>query len=122
MFVIVQSMAQLKALLGTQISASAETSDDTPLNRLQVAIEKSVKEYAIYFVIAEGIQALTPFTAEKWYKAQVDPNNGFWLGNGISSQYRLNVNIKPQGFSGAIPKNYGYQIIDGSAVLVKFLQ
>lgn len=122
MLVIIQSMAQLNALLGSGGTAGAVASDDTPMNRLRVAMEKSAREYGIYFLVAEGLAALTPFTSEKWYKAQVNPNDGLWLGNGVSGQFRLTVNEKPQGFSGNLPVGFGYRITGGTAVTVKFLQ
>ena len=122
LFVIIQSMAQLKSLLAGYTPAVAEASDDTPLNRLQVAMEKCAKEYAIYFIVAENIQALTPFTAEKWYKAQVNSNSGIWIGSGINSQYRLNVNTKPQGFHAPQTEPFGFLVNNGAATLVKFLQ
>ena len=122
MFVIVQSMAQLKTMMAGYVTKAAEASDDTPLNRLQVAMEKCTKEYGIFFVVAESIQSLTPFTAEKWYKIQVTGNNGIWIGSGANSQYRLNINTKPQGFNGALAKGFGYVVKNAAAELVKFLQ
>lgn len=122
LFVIVQSMAQLKNLLSTYTTAKAEASDDTPLNRLQVAMEKCAKEYNIFFVVAENIQSLTPFTAEKWYKAQVSGNSGIWIGSGINSQYRLNVSTKPQGYNATLTGSFGFQVNNTLATLVKFLQ
>jgi hypothetical protein len=122
LFVIVQSMAQLKNLLANYTTAQAEASDDTPLNRLRVAMEKCAKEYNIFFVVAENIQSLTPFTAEKWYKTQVSGNSGIWIGSGINSQYRLNVSTKPQGYNATLPRSFGFQVNNTLATLVKFLQ
>ena len=122
LFVIVQSMAQLKTLLDTYSVQAAEASDDTPLNRLQVAMEKCAKEYKIFFVVAENIQALTPFTAEKWYKTQISGNSGIWIGSGINAQYRLNVSTKPQGYNATLPAGFGFQVNNTVATLVKFLQ
>ena len=122
LFVIIQSMAQLKSLLAGYTETAAETSDDTPLNRLQVAMEKCAKEYRIYFVVAEGLQALTPFTVERWYKVQINGNQGTWIGNGANNQYRISVNTKPDGFNAPVPAHFGFQIVNTTATLVKFLQ
>ena len=122
LFVIVQSLAQLKSLLDSHVTTNAQASDDTPMNRLRIAMEKCSKDYGVYFIVAENIQTLTPFTAESWYKAQINPNHGIWLGNGIGSQYRLNVNAKPQGFNSSLDQNFGFCVRNAAAVLVKFLE
>lgn len=121
LFVIIQSMSQLKALVDGYIPPSTAAADDTPMNRLQLAIEKCAVAYRIYFVIAESQNAVAKFTVESWYKSQVN-NNGIWIGNGISSQYRLNVTKKPLGFNSTIEDNFGFLVDNGEATLVKLLQ
>lgn len=122
LFVVIQSMAQLKSLLDGYVVKNTEASDDTPLNRLKIAMEKCAKAYGVYFIVAESLQSLTPFTAENWYKVQINPNHGMWIGNGISSQYRLNVTQKPQGYNASVEKSFGYCIDNAAATLVKFAE
>ena len=114
-------MQQLKSLL-SGVAAGREAVDDTPMNRIQLAMEKCDRAYRVSFLVAEDLQQLTPFTAEGWYKAQVSGSSGLWLGSGAGSQFRLTISRKPAGFSDALAADFGLVIRNSAATLVKFLQ
>lgn len=123
--VIIKSFAHLRNLLELRKAANdseKEASDDTPLNRLNISMEKCRKEYNVRFIVAESIGALTPSTAEGWYKTHINGNNGIWVGSGIGSQFRLNINKKPSEYSADIEDSFGFVISNASATLVKLLQ
>ena len=121
--VMIPSVAQLKSVLeGQKAGGRKEAGDDTPWRRMQLAMEKCRGEYGVYFLAAESLGALTPFTAEGWYKAQVGGSDGIWLGSGVSSQYRITVSKKPPGYAADLAADFGYTITRGAAVQVKFLQ
>lgn len=124
MVVVIQSMAQLKAVLDRyQFPETERTADDdTPLNRLQLAMEKCAAAYQVYFVVAESITALSPFTAESWYKHHVSGNCGIWVGSGVGSQFRFTIHQKPQGAGEDLGVEFGFVIKDSRAELVKLLQ
>ena len=119
--VVIQSMQQLKSLL-SGVAVGKEAVDDTPMNRIQLAMEKCDRAYRVSFLVAEDLQQLTPFTAERWYKAQITGNSGIWLGSGAGSQFRLTISRKPAGFSDSLPGDFGLVIRNSAATLVKFLQ
>ena len=122
--VIIKSMSQLKNLLELRKPSdeNREASDDTPLNRLQLAMEKCNKEYNVHFIVAESINALASSTVENWYKTHINGNNGIWVGSGISSQFRLNVSKKPSEYSSDIEDCFGFVISNAAATFVKLLQ
>ena len=124
LLVIIQSMSLLKTMLNRYKAEEAEkeASDDTPLNRLQLAMEKCSREYNVYFVVAESLNSLTPFTVENWYKAHINGNNGIWVGSGISTQYRLNVSKKPSDYAVELESDFGFVVNNAAASLVKLLQ
>lgn len=125
LLVVIQSMSQLKTVLSRYkplSDAEKKASDDTPLYRLQLAMEKDECAYQVYFIVAEGVNSLTPFTAENWYKTHVSGNNGIWIGSGVQTQYRLTVNRKPQEASGELSSSFGLTVENGNATLVKLLQ
>ncbi|CDX04961.1 Ftsk domain-containing protein YukB [Desulfitobacterium hafniense] len=124
-FVMIQSMSLLKTMLERYKPADnivKEAGDDTPLNRLQLAMEKCDKAYNVHFVVAESLNSLTPFTVESWYKAHINGNNGIWVGSGISTQYRLTISKKPQDCSSELEADFGFIINNAAATHVKFLQ
>ena len=124
-FVVIQSISLLKTMLERYKPTEdviKEAEDDTPLNRLQLAMAKCAKEYNIYFIVAESLNSLTPFTVESWYKEHINGNNGIWVGNGISTQYRLTVSKKPQDYSADIEPDFGFVVGDAAATHIKLLQ
>jgi S-DNA-T family DNA segregation ATPase FtsK/SpoIIIE len=124
-FVVIQSMSLLKALLErdkVSEEEEKETDDDTPLHRLQLAMEKCDIAYNVHFIVAEGMNSLNPFTVENWYKTHISGNTGIWVGSGISSQFRLTVSKKPQDYNADIETDFGFAINNSAATLVKLLQ
>ena len=70
----------------------------------------------------EYAELVDMFAIEKWYGIHISKNDGLWLGNGISSQYKLSIDYTPKVFSAALESDSGYVIKDSNAVMVKFLQ
>jgi S-DNA-T family DNA segregation ATPase FtsK/SpoIIIE len=103
-------------------AAEKAAEDDTPLNRLQLAMAKCDRAYNVHFVVAESLGSLTPLTVENWYKAHINGNSGIWVGSGIGSQYRLTVNKKPQDYSAELDSGFGFAVSGAAATLVKLLQ
>lgn len=124
LLIVIQSMSLLKAMLDRYSPTAAERTadDDTPLNRLHLAMEKCQREYNVCFVVAEGLNTLSPFTIEGWYKTHVDGNNGIWVGSGIGSQYRLTTRTKPHGYQAELPSDFGFAVSNATATQVKFIQ
>ena len=123
--VIVQSIARLREALERQEKAAprpAEAGDDTPLQRLQLAMEKSQPAYGVTFLVADSVTALAPFTAEPWYKAHIGGGDGIWVGGGIGSQYRLTVTKKPREYADDLEDCFGFLVRRGNATHIKFLQ
>ena len=123
-FVIIQSISLLKTMLERYKPAEdikKETDDDTPLNRLQLAMAKCAKAYNVHFVIAESLNSLTPFTVESWYKEHINGNNGIWVGSGINTQYRLTLSKKPPDYSAELEPDFGFIVNGAAAIHVKFL-
>lgn len=124
-FMIIQSISLLKTMLERYKpteNEKKETVDDTPLNRLQLAMSKCNKEYNVHFVVADSLNSITPFTVEGWYKTHISGNNGIWVGSGINTQYRLTINKKPQDYTAELESDFGFVINNATATLVKFLQ
>ncbi|MBR5969774.1 MAG: type VII secretion protein EssC [Lachnospiraceae bacterium] len=123
MVVIIRSISQLHTMLGRykNNNAQAAAEDDTVINRLFLAMEKCDRKYGVYFIVAESVNLITPFTAETWYKRHVSGNRGVWIGNGISNQFRLSISKKPQGFSENLGPDFGFVVRNAVAVLIKLL-
>lgn len=124
-FVLIQSISLLKTLLDRykpEDGVKKEADDDTPLNRLQLAMEKCEKEYRVCFVAAENAKSLRPFTVENWYKAHVNGSHGIWVGSGVDSQFWINFDRRSRGAAKDPGPGFGFVIRNASASLVKLLQ
>lgn len=122
-FVMIQSLSQLKNVLERfNSSTEKEADDDTPLYRLQLAMEKCESAYHIYFAVADSASLLTPFTVDGWYKTHVNSSNGIWIGSGIASQFRFTINKRPQDAAAELGSDFGFLIRGASGTLVKWLQ
>lgn len=125
LFVVIQSMSLLKTMLERYKPAEEtqkDASDDTPLNRLHLAMAKCSNEYNVHFVVAESLNSFTPLKVENWYKAHINTNNGIWVGSGVNTQYCITVSKKPQDFAADLDSDFGFVINNAAATLVKFLQ
>ena len=123
-FIIIRSISEVIAVLNRAAPSGKKSDavDDTPANRLQVAMAKCEKEYNVHFLIFESINSIGSLTAEEWYKKQFTNTCGMWCGSGIDSQYKLSVTKKPSGYSAELRPEFGFVVKNGAAELVKFLQ
>ena len=113
--VIIQSLSSLETAIKRSSSGEVLYSD------LQAAMEKSKKEQGIIFIIAESFNELSLFTGDGWYREHVDGNNGIWVGSGINSQYRLNINKIPLGYNEELEPDFGFAVVKAAATMVKFI-
>ena len=78
--------------------------------------------YRVNFLVAETLNALTPFTVDGWYKTHITGSSGIWVGSGISTQFRITVAKKPQSMADEVESDFGFVISNAAATLVKLLQ
>lgn len=123
-FVVIQSMSMLKALIECETFADneKELGDDTPLYRLLLSMSKCTNEYNVHFLVCENIGTISLFTRNDWFKLHIDGGSGIWLGSGISSQSRITVTKKPPEFFKDLDAGFGFIVDKATAKLVKYLQ
>lgn len=74
----------------------------------------------INFVFIDTLGSVKKHEYEDWYKNNVDTNNGIWIGEGITSQYTIKLNIQPSGIN-LIENDYGVIVKNGIPTVVKFI-
>ena len=110
LFVVINSLSMLKAALS-----------DQGKEKLALILEKGTKEYNINIVIAEQVKNISSVSFEKWYKANVSPSDGLWIGNGITEQYQMKANKTTSEMHEDITPEFGYSLIKGKCVKLKLL-
>ena len=108
--VVINSLAMLRNALSDQGN-----------EKLSLILERGVLEYNITVIIAEQSKSMSSVTFEKWYKANVSPSDGLWIGSGITEQYQLKANKTTSEMHEDITAEFGYSLIKGKCVKVKLL-
>lgn len=110
LFVIINSLSMLKAALS-----------DQGKEKLALILEKGTIEYNVNIVIGEQVKNISSVSFEKWYKANVSPSDGLWIGNGITEQYQMKANKTTSEMHEDITAEFGYSLIKGKCVKLKLL-
>lgn len=109
-FVIINSLTMLKSALS-----------DQGKEKLSLILEKGTLAYKITILIAEQAKSISSVSFEKWYKAQVSPSDGIWIGSGITEQYQMKANKTTSEMHEEITHEFGYSLIRGKCVKLKLL-
>ena len=110
LFVVINSLSMLKAMLTEQGK-----------EKLALILEKGTKEYNVNIVIAEQVKSISSVSFEKWYKANVSPSDGLWIGSGITEQYQMKANKTTSEMHEEITPEFGYALNKGKCIKVKLL-
>lgn len=109
-FVVINSLSALRSVLS-----------DQGKEKLSLILEKGSKEYKISIVIAEQVKNISSASFEKWYKVNVSPSDGLWIGSGITEQYQMKANKTTAEMHEEITPEFGYSLIKGKCVKLKLL-
>ena len=74
------------------------------------------------FIIIDSIDKIKLFEYEPWYKSNSNPNEGIWLGSGISDQFLINITRKIPEMKEDIDSNFCFVVRRGKPILVKYIE
>lgn len=78
-----------------------------------------LKNYNI--ILAESITKLKKHTYDEWYKNYISGDSGIWIGNGITDQYTIVVNLKDKNIINRCGDSFGYIIKRENVDMIKLL-
>ncbi len=110
LLVVINSLSMLRTALS-----------DQGKEKLALILEKGTKEYNINIIIAEQVKNISSVSFEKWYKTNVSPSDGLWIGNGITEQYQMKANKTTSEMHDDITPEFGFSLIKGKCVKLKLL-
>ncbi len=84
-------------------------------------IERAKDLDIINFILIDSVDSLKKQEYETWYKTIITPNRGVWLGNGIADQFLLKLTKTPRELRELIPEDFGYNVKNGIATLIKLI-
>ena len=108
--VIINSLSKLRALLS-----------DVAQEKLSLILEKGMLQYNVTLIIGEQVKNISSMSFEKWYKTNVSPSDGLWVGGGITEQYQMKANKTISEMYDDITQEFGFSLIKGKAVKLKLL-
>ncbi len=109
-FVLINSLATLRGCLSDQGN-----------EKLSLILEKGTVNYGINIVIAEQVKNISSVSYEKWYKVNVSPSDGIWVGSGITEQYQMKAGKTTAEMHEEITPEFGYSLIKGKCIKLKLL-
>ncbi len=110
-FVVINSLNSLRNSLS-----------ERGMEKLSLILEKGSVNYGINILIAEQVKNISAVSFEKWYKANVSPSSGIWVGNGITEQYQMKASKTTAEMHEEITADFGFSLIQGKCVKVKLLK
>ena len=75
----------------------------------------------IRIVIADAIAKIKTFEYEDYYRENIQPINGIWIGSGITEQFTIKSSTYNKETRNPIPNYFGYNVTRGTAILIKIL-
>lgn len=73
------------------------------------------------FVIVENAVKLKNHSYDEWYKNFLSDDTGLWVGNGVDSQYLINITADRRKLNDNCGRDFGYVIKDGDYKMIKLL-
>ncbi len=75
----------------------------------------------INFIIMDDVESVKKFEYESWFKEGFNPNEGIWIGNGISDQFTLKTIVRTPELKENITDDFCFVLVRGKPSLVKYL-
>ena len=72
-------------------------------------------------IIAEAVSRLKGYEYEDFFRSNVQATYGIWVGSGITDQFTIKSSTYNKETRGTIENSFGFNIIKGTAKLVKLL-
>lgn len=73
------------------------------------------------FIIVENVTKLKNHSYDEWYRNYALGDSGIWVGNGITDQYTININLKDKNIINRCGESFGYAVRSENATMVKLL-
>ena len=95
-------------------------SDEEQKKLMNVLLSTSTKPN-IRIVLSGAISKIKGFEYEEFYRKNVEPINGIWIGSGITDQFTIKSSTYNKETRSPLPNEFGYNVNRGTATLIKVL-
>ena len=84
-------------------------------------LENAQEKGKYNFIIVENATKLKDHSYDEWYKEFISDDSGIWVGNGIDSQYLINITADRRELNDNCGRDFGYVVKDGNYTMIKLL-
>ena len=75
----------------------------------------------IKIIISDSVSKIKNFEYDDFYRENVQPIYGIWIGSGITEQYTIKSSTYTKETRSQIENDFGYNIDRGTATLIKLI-
>lgn len=105
----------------TSMNALEENLTEENRTSLIDALNNISQKYYISFVISETGAYLNSAANKEWVRSHTSFKDAIWLGGGITSHFRLQIDKPPKNAREAVASDSGFVLINGVATAAKLL-
>ena len=84
-------------------------------------LAKAERHGNVSFLIVENATKLKGHEYDDWYKEYISGDSGIWVGNGLDSQYLINITADRRQINDNCGRSFGYVIKEGQFAMIKLL-
>ena len=103
---------------------------DSFMNSFSIDMKNKLEDYFAslskldncHFVIVDKYSNIKTYAYNNWFKKYVSNDVGMWIGKGIGDSGIYNLSNSYRELSIPIASNYGYNVVDENAVLIKIVE
>ncbi|WP_462410817.1 type VII secretion protein EssC [Neobacillus sp. Marseille-QA0830] len=110
-----------KVILINSIAALKNALSKEGQEKLGLILERGDAKYNMTILFAEQSKSVQGLTFDKWYKAQINPGDGIWVGGGITEQFNLKATKQTSEMREDMTAEFGFSLQKGKGVKVKLL-
>lgn len=86
----------------------------------KILLEIKTKQH-IKVIIADSVSKIKNYEYDEFYRENVQPIYGIWIGSGITEQFTIKSSTYTKETRSTIENDFGYNIDKGTATLIKLL-
>ena len=75
----------------------------------------------IRVIIADAVSKIKTYEYDDFYRENIQPINGIWIGSGITEQFTIKSSTYTRETRAQIESDFGYNVNRGIATLIKLL-
>jgi len=90
-------------------------------NKLKEILLSIKTKQHIKIILADSVSKLKNYEYDEFYRENVQPIYGIWIGSGITEQFTIKSSTYTKETRSQIESDFGYNVDKGTAILIKLL-